>query len=133
MRLETRGIALQRALCAPQPHDASRPMANMTVAVLSDFFAIARAAGVVAIAPNSINQGLAESSFATVAAIAADAPHLTPAPFAEAGKMAAYETRGNGGRPMRGFFFLDNLPTYVRALSDPKVRFRGGAGGGARI
>jgi hypothetical protein len=88
-------------------------------------------AGVVALAPNSVNQGLAESSFATVAALAADVPHLTPAPFAQAGKMAAYETFGNGGRAMRNVFFLDDLPRYVRALHEPAVRYRerGGAAG----
>ena len=68
--------------------------------------------------------GVAESSFATVAAIAADMPHLTPAPFSEAGKMAAYETKGNGGRPMRGIFFLDDLPRFVKALRDPRFRYR---------
>jgi hypothetical protein len=68
--------------------------------------------------------GLAESSFATVAALAGDAPHLTPAPFHQAGKMAAYETRGNGGRPMHGVFFLDDLPRYTNALRDEHVRYR---------
>lgn len=92
--------------------------------VLSDFFALTRAAGVVALAPNSINQGLAESSFATVAALAADAPHLTPAPFAEAGKMAAYETRGNGGKPMRNIYFLEDLQRFTRALRDRTVHYR---------
>ena len=92
--------------------------------MLSDFFALGRAAGVVAIAPHSVNQGLAESSFATVAALAADIPHLTPAPFADAGKMAAYETRGNDGRPMRGIFFLEDVERFVKALSDPRVRHR---------
>ena len=32
-------------------------MANMTVAVLQDFFALSYAAGVVAVAPSSVNQG----------------------------------------------------------------------------
>ena len=79
---------------------------------------------VVALAPNSVNQGLAESSFATVAGLAGDAPLLTPAPFAQAGKMAAYERKGNGGAPMRGVFFLEDLPRFITAVRDPSVRFR---------
>lgn len=103
---------------------AAEGMAAMTAEVLLDFFAITRARGVIAIAPNSLHQGLAESSFATVAALAGDAPHLTPAPFGSAGKMAAYETRGNGGRPMRGIFFLDDLPRFIRALTEERLRHR---------
>ena len=44
--------------------------------------------------------------------------------------MRDYELRGNGGRPIRGVFWLDDLPlnasgnasTFVRAVSDPSVR-----------
>ena len=42
--------------------------------------------------------------------------------------MAAYERHGNKGQPMRGFFFLEDLPRYVRALRDEKVRWRKGDG-----
>lgn len=125
-RLRDAGASEVRLRCIPRasPDNRHRPLANMTAAVLTDFFALGNAAGVVAIAPNSVNQGLAESSFATVAALAADLPHLTPAPFSEAGKMGAYEMHGNHGRPMRGVFFLDDLERYVQALTDPRVRHR---------
>ena len=67
---------------------------------------------------------LGESSFVTVAALAGDAPLLTPVPFAVAGTMARYELLGNGGSPMRGVFYLEDLATFVRALSDANVRHR---------
>jgi hypothetical protein len=94
--------------------------------VLADFVAILQAAAAVVVAPRGVGkgQGLHESSFATVPALAGDTPHLTPVPFAIAGKMAMYETRGNAGRPLRGIFYLDDLDTFIRAVRDPQVRYR---------
>lgn len=80
---------------------AAEGMAAMTAEVLLDFFAITRARGVIAIAPNSLHQGLAESSFATVAALAGDAPHLTPAPFGSADHRTE-RGRGGGGEGSSG-------------------------------
>jgi len=87
-------------------------------AVLADFFAILDAAGVVVIAPKGAGagQGLQESSFASVAALAGGAPHLTPVPYGIGGKMALYQQKGNGGQPMRGIYFLDNLAAYIRRV-----------------
>ena len=116
-----------RLLAWPACGDGGRPAG--TLGALRDFFAINAAAGAVAIAPASRNRGLAESSFATVAALAGDVPLLTPAPFAEGGLMATYETRGNRGRPMRGVFFLDDLRRFEAAIGDATVRHRAARGG----
>ena len=85
-------------------------------AALTDFFAIVDAAAVVVIAPKGVGpgQGLQESSFASVSALTGTTPHLTPVPFALGGKMAAYQRLGNeGGAPLRGIFFLDDLETFI--------------------
>ena len=99
---------------------ATSALAATTAAVLADFFAIARAAAVVVSMPRAERQ---ESSFSTVAALAGDVPILLPFPRARGGKVADYETRGNGGAPMHGFFWLDDLNgTFLRAIADPSVR-----------
>ena len=86
--------------------------------VAVDFFAILDAAGVVVVAPKGVGpgQGLQESSFASVPALAGGAPHLTPVPYAMGGKMAMYQERGNGGRPLAGIFFLEGLHDFVRSV-----------------
>ena len=114
------------ACITPQNGCLSR-RANTTRAVLVDFFTLNRAAAVVAIAPNSVNKGLAESSFATVAALAGDAPLLTPAPFREAGVLPMIEGRLRG-QPIRGAFFLDSIDHFVRAVANASVRYRSGEG-----
>ena len=60
----------------------------------------------------------------SVAALSRDTPLLNPFPFASGGPLAHYESAGNGGRPLRGIFFLDDLNTFVRALRDPALRHR---------
>jgi len=88
-------------------------------AALTDFFAIVDAAAVVVIAPKGVGpgQGLQESSFASVSALTGTTPHLTPVPFALGGKMAAYQRLGNeGGAPLRGIFFLDDLETFIHRV-----------------
>ena len=32
--------------------------------------------------------------------------------------------KGNGGKPMRGIFFLDDMDQFMKALQDPQVRYR---------
>lgn len=100
-------------------HDART---DTTRAVLRDFFLLHAAAGVVAIAPNTVNNGLAESSFATVAALAGDAPLLTPAPFVEAGVLPLLEARSQA--LLRGAFFLDDLSQFILAIGNASVRYR---------
>ena len=110
-----------------------------TFAMLRDWFALLEAAGV-AVAPlgrrPAREQGVLvrqlpddtnpplEGSFSTVAALAGDAPLLNPFPFASGGPLAHYETAGNGGAPMRGIFFLEDIDTFAVALRDGSTRYR---------
>ena len=96
-----------------------------TRAVLRDFFTLNTAAGVVAIAPlraSGILKGHGESSFATVAALAGDAPLLMPAPSTDASVLAFIEAQCR--RPLRGIFYLDDLHRYIQAVSNSSVRLR---------
>ena len=131
-QMERAGLRVLRAMGADAPlpplasersqsdHESDRrpcaPLGNGTARVLSDFFGIVDAAGVVVIAPKGVGpgQGLQESSFASVGALAGGTPHLTPVPFALGGKMASYRQRGNDGQPLRGIYFLDDLKEYLK-------------------
>ena len=66
---------------------------------------------------------------ATVAALSGDAPLLLPFPRGRGrgggGRAMWYEREGNGGRPMRGFFWMEDANTsFARAVEDPSVRYR---------
>ena len=134
-RLRTHSQAIAERPCVLPPHpDANASASAMqTLAVLQDFFALVDSAGCVAVAGHGKGRSkvgrsfrLGESSFVTVAALAGDVPLLTPVPFALAGTMARYELLGNGGKPMRGVFYLEDLATFIRALGNSAVRYRDG-------
>ena len=78
--------------------------------ILSDFFALKDAAGVVAIAPLAI-----ESSFATVSALAGGAPHLTPFPKAIGPRIASYARCAPSGN-LENVFFLEHLDAYIQQV-----------------
>lgn len=101
-----------------------------TRAAVRDFFTLNTAAGVVAIVPDRADgllKGHGESSFATVAALAGDAPLLFPAPSSEPGVLARIEAEcflSGSQRPLRGVFFLEDVERYIAAVGDSRVRFR---------
>ena len=82
---------------------------------MRDFFALRGAAGVVAAVP-----AFGESSFSSVAASAGGAPLLFC--FERRRHLAAlpvwYEREGNGGRPIEGFYFLEHLRDFARAVAE---------------
>ena len=109
----------QPSCCSTAVHNRTECSHSAVTAALTDFLAIQGAAAVIVIAPRGVGKGpgagLQESSFATVAALAGGAPHLTPVPYALGGKMASYQQRTNNGRPLRNVFFLEGLRAFVRS------------------
>ena len=60
-------------------------------------------------AGQSQGQGRLESSFATVAALVGDVPLLLPFRRRRSGRVVDYELRGNKGRAMRNFFWIEDV------------------------
>ena len=96
--------------------------------ILSDFFTIRDAAGVVVIAPggNGAGTGPQESSFASVAALAGDTPHLTPVGVRIGGKMATYRRCSKEkDHALRSIFFLEHVEAFASRVREGS---RGGGG-----
>jgi hypothetical protein len=78
--------------------------------ILTDFFAVADAAGAVAVAPLFY-----ESSFATVASLARSTPLLTPVPQSTAPQIAAY-TKCTAPAALPSIFFLEGVRTFIERV-----------------
>ena len=101
----------------PRPESETESKARQftasTAAVLLDFFSLQAAAGIIAVTPRGEAQ---ESSFSTIAALSRDVPLILAYPRTLHGRAVRYERDGNGGQPLRGFFWMEDNATFLRAV-----------------
>ena len=91
----------------------ARQLTASTAAVLLDFFSLQAAAGIIAVTPRGEAQ---ESSFSTIAALSRDVPLILAYPRTLHGRAVRYERDGNGGQRLRGFFWMEDNATFLRAV-----------------